>query len=752
MLALSSILTLNTAFANNINADQDWRATAFGQSTDLNFASLLRPEKVGMNNVFQTGANKALNPADSHALYQDFIIESRGGKIANSHDGMTVFYKTLPVTQTFTLSADVILEQLGPEVDGKTPAAQEAAGLFIRDLVGPARQDPQPNGFEEFPHAANVLMNAMVTQNKKNDNQVQITAIHRQGVTQPWGNDGITIARKGYQKNVTYGENTLYHMSIERTATKYVLTWTNPKTNESKIWETNDENGFMNQQDKESVAVGFFASRNAKVRIVNAKLVINDKIIDYQTLPTVATTTQALKPTILLASAKETSSSDYVLQLQSNIVGDIVVSGTDYQQHASVKAGELVQLPMQLKEGKNSFVAQLNSQEGQTATLPIEISLRPATVVNSQHIYVAPNGKKEADGSLQNPVDLVTALNVLQPGGTIYLADGQYDGITIRPEHSGLPQAPKTLMAQSLHKAIFVNLTTTLQGHHWIIKNVVFDGNPTQIDPQDNAPAYLRISGSYNTIERVIARNNADTGIAITAEGKGHRNLWPSYNQVINSDSYNNRDKSGINADGFAAKLGVGAGNIFRGCIAHHNADDGWDLFNKIENGPNEPVIIENSITYQNGLPFSNPDVIVGSIGNGFKMGGEGQPVNHKIVNSIAFANNMDGFTDNFNTGSLVIDNNLSLNNARYNFIIRPNPYEFQKPIVSFDHNISVKDTWQNTIADFLGQQVKSQNSKQLTTAEFMQQQGVKGEIPSHIDRDENGNIIYPALFKGIFE
>ncbi|TYY15389.1 right-handed parallel beta-helix repeat-containing protein, partial [Escherichia coli] len=110
---------------------------------------------------------------------------------------------------------------------------------------------------------------------------------------------------------------------------------------------------------------------------------------------------------------------------------------------------------------------------------------------------------------------------------------------------------------------------------------------------------------------------------------------------------------SGINADGFAAKLGVGPGNIFRGCIAHNNADDGWDLFNKIEDGPNASVTIENSVAYENGLPYNKADILKGSIGNGFKLGGEGQPVNHKVINSIAINNNMDGFTDNFNTGSL---------------------------------------------------------------------------------------------------
>lgn len=78
---------------------------------------------------------------------------------------------------------------------------------------------------------------------------------------------------------------------------------------------------------------------------------------------------------------------------------------------------------------------------------------------------------------------------------------------------------------------------------------MVFDGN---VDNGNNKPAYLRIAGSYNIIEHVIARNNDDTGISISAKDK-NRFFWPAHNLVLNSDSYNNLDLSGINADGFAA-------------------------------------------------------------------------------------------------------------------------------------------------------------------------------------------------------
>ncbi|MFP1455206.1 hypothetical protein ACLB1O_20460 [Escherichia coli] len=129
--------------------------------------SLINSAKIGRNNAWLAGNNNFLEAGKFYTLPTDFFIESRGGKIANSHDGMTVFYTIVPITQTFRLEADLTLEQIGPEVNGKSPRGQEGAGLFVRDIIGPQRQEPQSAGTEEYPQASNILMNAFITQNKK---------------------------------------------------------------------------------------------------------------------------------------------------------------------------------------------------------------------------------------------------------------------------------------------------------------------------------------------------------------------------------------------------------------------------------------------------------------------------------------------------------------------------------------------------------------------------------------------------------
>ena len=51
---------------------------------------------------------------------------------------------------------------------------------------------------------------------------------------------------------------------------------------------------------------------------------------------------------------------------------------------------------------------------------------------------------------------------------------------------------------------------------------------------------------------------------------------------------------------------------------AHHNADDGWDLFAKVQIGSIGVVTIKNSIAYANGYLEDGTDA---GNGNGFKMG-----------------------------------------------------------------------------------------------------------------------------------
>ncbi len=220
-LALTLCSTM-IALPLQANEGHQWRAIAFGQSTDSNFSSNVLPEKIGVNDV--TIAGKKLTPQDVADLSQPITIESRGGKIANSHDGLTFFYTRLPTSQNFILQATVTVNQFGPE-NGARPAAQEGAGLLVRDVIGVPRQQPLKVGYEEFPAASNMVMNAIMTQDKKDGSHIKLQAISREGITQPWGNAGASIKRQSYKEKIDIQQTPTFQLRLERTNDGFITSW-----------------------------------------------------------------------------------------------------------------------------------------------------------------------------------------------------------------------------------------------------------------------------------------------------------------------------------------------------------------------------------------------------------------------------------------------------------------------------------------------------------------------------------------------
>ncbi|MGL6051818.1 MAG: hypothetical protein ACRC16_17865, partial [Aeromonas salmonicida] len=102
-----SVLFLSMLMASAASAQTDaWFYKAFGQSTDSNFSSNVLPAKVGVNQVSRSEGEAPLRADVAYPLPASFILESRGGKLANSHDGMTVFYQAIPVDRAFVLQAE----------------------------------------------------------------------------------------------------------------------------------------------------------------------------------------------------------------------------------------------------------------------------------------------------------------------------------------------------------------------------------------------------------------------------------------------------------------------------------------------------------------------------------------------------------------------------------------------------------------------------------------------------------------------
>ncbi|MGR5177136.1 right-handed parallel beta-helix repeat-containing protein [Vibrio parahaemolyticus] len=690
--------------------DLTWKAITFGQSTDANFGSTILPEKVGTNEVLVNG-----QPAESGPIARQFTIESRGGKLANSHEGLTFYYTELPTSNNFVLSASVTLEQLGPET-GATPNRQEGAGIMVRDILGAERLLPQPEGHEEFPSASNMVMNLLRSHTRSNDGMTNINASFREGVYQPWGTPGNRLSRVDYVEGVPYGSQTQFQMTLERTNEGFIVTYSDGKNTTSEVVKGAHAD-IVEMQDPASQYLGFFASRNAKISVSDVSLTLSEA--NTKEAPAFKAPMGDL--VFELASGTISATDQYPVQARANYSGvyEAVHNGQVLAKE-QVTAGEMFHKLAALSAQSNEFEIRFTPIEGPTKETQIErFSVTKKAVVNPERIIVSPSGTGLGDGSEQTPLDLASAITLLAPGGTIVLKDGDYEGLTVPLTVSGTPGQPKHLIAEGDSVRFISQLEH--DANYWHYEGIVVAG------------ARFIVQGSHNRFEKMVTHSAPDTGFQITSpEGVG-RALWASYNTVVDSESYNNMDPSQINADGFAAKMRVGDGNTFIRCVSHHNIDDGWDLFNKVEDGPNGAVTILDSISFNNGrtLDVENKG---GTIGNGFKLGGEGLPVPHVIKNSLSFNNHMDGFTDNFNPGSVTVKNNVALNNQRFNYLFRQSPYSGEVEQGTFIDNRSYRIDMDSRYDDVVHSSYAKDNV-------FIQ---------DGVSRDDEGNQVDPALLTTI--
>lgn len=288
--------------------------------------------------------------------------------------------------------------------------------------------------------------------------------------------------------------------------------------------------------------------------------------------------------------------------------------------------------------------AQSSTPSGSGETIPF---------TGSNVIFASPSGGGDGK-SISSPTDVLTAIRNVPAGGYIYLLGGTYkytSTISIDENNSGSAGNYKTIAA---YPGADVKFDFTGQATDSSARGFVLEGSYwhfygfTIANAGDNG---MLLPGDNNIIEMMVFEGNQDTGLQISRLNSSYTQVadWPTNNLIKNCTSRNNCDDATMeNADGFAAKLTCGEGNVFDGCIAYNNSDDGWDLYAKTETGPIGVVTIKNCIAFRNG--FTEDGRGYGDCdGNGFKLGGGGIGTRHKIENCLAFENLNCGFTDNNN-------------------------------------------------------------------------------------------------------
>ncbi|GAB2722248.1 carbohydrate-binding protein [Streptomyces bullii] len=331
-------------------------------------------------------------------------------------------------------------------------------------------------------------------------------------------------------------------------------------------------------------------------------------------------------------------------------------------------------LTVSLRSGSNTVRLNPTTSAGLPNVDYIEVETGGTTTpppTTSGALYVSPNGTDNAAGTESDPTTLTSALTRVAAGGTIYMRGGTYrysQTVTIAQGNNGTSSARKTLTAYPGETPVLnfsaqaedpANRGLAVNGSYWHVKGLVVER------AGDNG---IFVGGSNNIFERTITRYNRDTGLQLSRMlSSTPKDQWPSNNLILSAESHDNADSDGEDADGFAAKLTSGPGNVFRYAVAHNNIDDGWDLYTKSDTGAIGPVTIEDSLAYSNGT-LSDGTVNANGDRNGYKLGGEDIGVNHVVRRSIAYKNGKHGFTYNRNPGSMTVSDNVSVDNAQRNF------------------------------------------------------------------------------------
>lgn len=772
------------------DAVKTWNYSAFGSSVDT-------MSEGGKNNGFS-------GSYDTQDL-KVWSMNSKGKLVPNSTDGVAFYYTTIdPETENFTLSADVTVDSW------KFTNGQEGFGLMVADRVG---ENGSGNSFwnnsymvsatkvEYFWDAEagqvsdagdkytmklgvgsqekiGVTPENLAADTVVDDFQTDMRTLETSAVASGQGAGTYNMVG-GYEaalKDITdVNPQTTFHMTIQRNNTGYFLSYTNAATGETVTnkYYHGDNGDELTRLDENNIYVGFYASRSAKVSFSNMSLTT---VAPENDAPAEARPITYVTPNFSIESAKVANNANYemvyygnadgVLSI-TNSKGEAVVSG----QHVDAKTKFRVNTV--LEQGSNTFAVEFTPDADYK---PAKYSLLSSydtvkfdfnvtyNVKDRSYIYVSPDGRSYGSGAKDDPVDIYTAVKSAAPGRTILLKGGTYaldKTVIVERGVNGTADA-KIYMIADPEAATRPVLDfqgrcagMILAGDYWYFQG--FD-----VTRSANAQKGIQVSGSYNTVDNVVTYKNGNTGLQISRyKSTDNWEDWPSHNLILNCTSYLNADAGYEDADGFAAKLTVADGNVFDGCIAAYNADDGWDLFAKVETGAIGQVVIQNCVAFKNGyvLDENGQEVDAGN-GNGFKMGGSSISGHHILRNSVSFGNKAKGIDSN-SCPDIEAYSSTSYNNESFNVAFYTNDAKntafIAKGILSFKDSSNAagqtvaeqfkpKGTQETSAYEnamnYYWRGENSTNSEGIaTTAEWFQNMDMNSAIHGGIRRNTDGTI-----------
>lgn len=692
-------MTPLAAFAENSTSANGWQFKAFGTSSAAEVNTLA--EGADIHNKITLNAC---------TVKEDGTINKKGGKfVADSPaDGLSFYYTTIdPTKENFYLQADVTIDYINPAPDG-----QEGFALMLRDSLS--------GSGSYFSNQISVAGTQLPLDGVAIKDAVGVRSYTGIISNETAASNEVKSTREAFSSQ-TIKQGDTYRVSLAKTSNSYVATQyainadgstgavigssalyipakDSSAASVSKYAELDDP---MAVQEANKAYLGFAAARGMNVTFSNITYTTSAwNASEWTQQPT-----SYIAPVYQITSPSTCTGSSYALAFKANADGTakVYANGKLVDKNLAVKVGETLTRSYTVTRDTTfkvvftpdksyviSAFEKLSSYK--TATIEKKVSLR-ALGANGV-IVVTPDGTAAHNGtSAADAVDLQTALNYAAAGQTIQLAGGTYaltGELKVERGRDGTAEAPITLTTADGSYATLdfggVGTGFSVWGNYWSISKL----NIT--NTKDGAKG-MQLAGSHCVLEQMNFYNNGNTGLQVSGLSTDNKALWPSYNTIKNCTSMNNADRAMEDADGFAAKLTTGEGNVFDGCIAAYNADDGWDLFAKAATGSIGAVTIQNCVAYKNGylmlaaapvkkqplqfptvtcdangnLSFSNvATTIEAGNGNGFKMGGTNLPGNHKLLNSISYDNAAKGIDSN-SCPDVKVYNSTSYNNEGYN-------------------------------------------------------------------------------------
>ena len=456
----------------------DWNTIIFGQSTSGNRNSI-EVDYVEDTVTLTAGTKDG---------------KETGGKVTGSHDGISYYYTEIDSSKNFELSADITVNFFAKE----TPDNQEAFGIMARDAIG--------DHLDSSVFPSNMVM--------VGGYRGLIQSVFRNGVKDSTGAGATMEDVYKFDDRPANDGTATYKMTLKKTNTGYHVS---VNDGPEKIYYRPKQ---LEVLDPNKIYVGFFAARVASITVSNITIKTSDVATDPPGEPEPP---KPIEPSLNIVSLTASSTPDYELKLLPNVKGEIEISQDGRELYRGpVEGDEIFIRQTTLVNGDNTFNIVYTPDPIEFVTDESPIELTHIVTLKSYGppgggLYVSPDGDPESSGTIDDPIDIYSAIRFIGEGQTIYLRGGTYelsDPIVIERGNDGTSKSPKVISAYPGDERPVLDFNKASNTDGFTVK-----ADHCKIYGIDitNAPLKgLVINGNYNVVELVNTYANGDTGLQIS--------------------------------------------------------------------------------------------------------------------------------------------------------------------------------------------------------------------------------------------